>query len=308
MKVAAIAMNAAFADVKANLKKAEKLLGEVSKTETELVMFPEFFTSAIGFSDKMLDVARENGCVHNFLVTNAKKYNIIIGCSYISLESGDAYNKFELVFPDGQCFSHCKDIPTQFEGCYYTNGDTANVLDTPIGKIGVALCWEMLRYDTLRRIAGEADLLLCGSCWWDLPDDAPKDRDPLRRYNENLALDVPVKFARLAGTPLVHASHCGKVTAKHFPDGERIQTRQLVGAAQIINASGKVLARRPFEEGEGIVYADIALKKKPYLKRSYPDEYWTEKLPDSYINAWNTSNPIAKKYYQDITKCYYKKA
>lgn len=306
MNVAAIAMNAVFADVKANLIKAEKLISEASSKGAELVMLPEFFTSAVGFSEEMLDVAKDDACVHGFLKDCAKRYNLIIGGSYISLLNGDAYNKFELVFPNGETYSHCKDIPTQFEGCYYTSGDTNNVLDTPIGKIGVALCWEMMRYDTLRRINGEADLLLCGSCWWDLPEDAPKDREPLRQYNQNLAVDVPQKFARLAAIPLIHASHCGKVTAKHFPDGERVQTRQLVGDAQIIDESGSVLAKRSFSDGEGIAYADLKLKQKSSKKCHFPDDYWTEDLPESYKNAWETSNPIAKDYYDSVTKSYYK--
>jgi len=139
MKVASIQINTAFADVQTNLENAAEIIRQVAQTDTELVLFPEFFTSAIGFSEKMLDVAYENSQVHNYLALNAQIYNLIIGGSYIHLKNANAYNQFELVFPDGRTFIHCKDIPTQFEGLYYSNGDTAPVLDTPLGKNGVEL-------------------------------------------------------------------------------------------------------------------------------------------------------------------------
>jgi predicted amidohydrolase len=306
MKVASIQMNAVFADVRANLKKAADLIQEVAKTDTELVLFPEFFPSAIGFSEKMLDVANESSQVHSFLETNAKKYNLIIGGSYLCLKNKSAFNQFELVFPNGNTYLHCKDIPTQFEGCYYTNGDTEHILDTPIGKIGIALCWEMMRYDTIKRIGGQAGLLLCGSCWWDLPEDSPAEREPLRQYNQALALHIPVRFAKLAGIPMVHASHCGKVTAYHFPAGDKTQTRQLVGAAQVIGSDGTVMARRSFAQGEGIVYADIPIKpQNSHVERRYPDEYWIEQLPEAYLDAWDILNPLAKSYYETTTRYYY---
>lgn len=173
----------------------EKMIRKASEEKAELVLLPEFFTSAIGFSEQMLRVAEQNKQVHETLTAWSKKYHIMIGGSYIALEDSDVYNLFELVFPSGETYRHKKDIPTQFENCYYTNGDENNVLVTPIGNIGVALCWEMIRYDTVRRMAGKVDFVLAGSCWWDLPENAPAKRERLRKYNQNLALNNPVEFA-----------------------------------------------------------------------------------------------------------------
>ena len=108
----------------------------------------------------------------------------MLGGSFLEFDGANAYNLFLLVLPDGTSYEHRKDIPTQFENCYYTKGDEENVLITPYGNIGVALCWEMIRQDTLSRLQGKADIILAGSCWWDLPVDAGPEREPLRRYNQ----------------------------------------------------------------------------------------------------------------------------
>lgn len=306
MKIVAIQLDAKFADVRSNLISSEGLIKQACSLGAELVLLPEFFTSAIGFSKQMLNVPSLNKQVHDLLTKWAAEYNIIIGGSYLSLENNNVYNLFELVFQNGETYQHKKDIPTQFENCYYTNGDQNNVLITPIGNIGIALCWEMIRYDTLRRMAGKVDIVLAASCWWDLPEDAPLDREPLRKYNQNLALETPVEFAKLVQVPVVHANHCGKVTANHFPNANKIQTRQFVGATQIMNENGYVLERREFAEGEGFVFADLIWDTSKRRKaKAYPEKYWIPSLPDSYINAWETINPQAANYYETIAVQHY---
>lgn len=308
MKVAAVQMKAVFEDVEANLIKVENFTKQAADRGAELVLFPEFFTSAIGFEPQMLDVAAKDCRVLELLQRLSNKYNVIIGGSYLWFDNGNVYNAFKLVFPNGEVFIHKKDIPTQFENCYYTKGDTEHILYTPIGDIGVALCWEMLRYDTIRRLSGKADLILAGSCWWDLPDDAPAEREQLRQYNQRLALQTPVVFAELMHVPVVHANHCGKITAYRFPGSDKLQTRQLVGAAQIVDAEGNIIARRPFSENEGMIIEDLDLKKSDRRKADMDDKrYWIPDLPESYIKAWEQLNPQGTQYYQNTALPYYKK-
>ena len=298
MKIAAIQLDAVFADVPANLERSEALVHQAVSTGAELVLLPEFFTSAIGFSERMLDVPRQNELVHQVLADWALRYGVIVGGSYIKFDGKDAYNLFQLVFPNGDTYEHKKDMPTQFENCYYTDGDCDHILATPAGNFGVALCWEMIRYDTLRRIGGNADVVLCGSCWWDLPQDAPPEREPLRRYNQELALKTPAVFAELAHTPVAHASHCGVVASLRFPHGDQRQVRQMVGGAQIVDRSGRVLAARPFAQGAGFVLSEIPLHRTTQKQTAvFPCEFWIPDLPDSYLRAWETLNPLGKSYY-----------
>jgi len=245
--------------------------------------------------------------VRNTLMQWASAYRIIIGGSYIAFDGNDAHNRFDLVFPSGEVFSHCKDIPTQWENCYYTNGDENNILHTPVGEIGVALCWEMIRTDTVKRLSGKADLILAGSCWWDLSKAAPPGSEPERQYNHTLALETPVTFAGLLGVPLVHASHCGEITALDFPRADKIKTRQMVGAAQIVDGDGRILAKRPFQEGGGFVLADVAYEHaQPKTAAVLPERYWIPDLPGSYLRAWETNNPLGREYYRAVALPYYR--
>ena len=308
MKVAAVQMNAIFADVQANLEKIRHIVREAALKQVQLIVFPEFCTSAIAFSEKMIDVTLQNQNITESIKSLSEHYDIVIGGSTLQFDGHNAYNVFQLVFPNGQVYSHKKDIPTQFENCYYTKGDTVNLLQTPIGNIGVALCWEMLRYDTVKRLLGKSDVVLAGSCWWDLPDDAPPSRESLRKYNQHLAVETPLVFAQLLKVPVIHSSHCGEVTAFDFPNAQMVQKRHFIGAAQIIDQEGKMIASRSFEQGEGLVISDLKFAAKEIIPTEIPTEkYWIPDLPIAYINAWKKSNPIGEIYYENISLPKYKK-
>lgn len=134
----------------------------------------------------------------------------------------------------------------------------------------------------------------------------PAERESLRQYNQGLAYEVPVTFAKLSRVPIVHANHCGIVTAYNFPNADKLQTRQFVGAAQIVDGTGQVLARRNFFEGGGFVIADILLNTTcQKTEKIFPDKYWIPDLPDSYIQAWDTINPKGKHYYNTVALPYY---
>ena len=101
MRVAAIQMTAELGNVKANLKYAKQLANSAFKEGAELVILPEFFTSAVAFHPKMLDVVRPiDGEPTQLLNQLAKKYNGIIGGSFIALRGNEIYNTFVSTFPD----------------------------------------------------------------------------------------------------------------------------------------------------------------------------------------------------------------
>ena len=64
------------------------------------------------------------------------------------------------------------------------------------GPVGVALCWELIRAKTVKRLHGKVKLVVGGSCWWTLPDDIPEDH-PNRAVNLKMLQDAAPRIARL---------------------------------------------------------------------------------------------------------------
>ncbi|MFX1337941.1 MAG: carbon-nitrogen hydrolase family protein [Promethearchaeota archaeon] len=306
MKVAAVQMKAEFTNVKANLKIAKRLASEAFEEGAKMVIIPEFFTSAMGFHPKMLDVVRPlKGEPWQLLNKLAKKYDGVIGGSFIALRDQKSYNTFVLAFPDGTNFYHDKDQPTMWENCWYIGGTDDGVLETKFGNIGVALCWEFVRTRTALRLLNRVDVVIGGSCWWTLPKkELPGYRSELRKIVLELMAETPSKFARMVGVPVVHAAHAGEFEGKTPLMPDRPYKSYYLGETQIVDGSGKILARLKHEDGEGIIIEDIDFSKKWKPSEPIPDRFWIPDMPKELSQAWDIFNKHGEKFYIETTKPY----
>lgn len=307
MKVAAIQMKAKLADVQANLEMAERLVHQAFTEGANLVVLPEFFTSAMGFHPKMLDVVRSiDGSPLQLLQTLAIKHQGIVGGSFIAFRGNDSYNTFVLAFPDGSTYFHDKDQPTMWENCYYIGGKDDGVLETPVGNFGVALCWEFVRTRTVKRLLGRVDIIVGGSCWWTTPTESNLPGFSPKIHNQNLEImhETPVKFARMLGIPVIHAAHAGDFEGE-MPGMPNIPYKSYyLGDTQIVDGSGEILAHLSREEGEGIILADIDFMQKWTPSEPIPDRFWIPELPPQLVQTWQFQNRHGEAYYRNVTKPY----
>jgi len=300
MKVAAVQMMADLANVQTNMDKARSLAEKAFRSGAEWVILPEFFTSALGFSRKMKQATQAfDGPPMDLLISLAKTHDGVAGGSYICWKNGDCYNTFVLAMPDGTIFFHDKDLPTMWENCYYVGGSDDGVLETPSARAGIALCWEFIRTQTVRRLTNRVDLVVGGSCWWTLPEKRLPGF-PRQLHDKNLAImqaTIP-RFARMLGVPVVHAAHAGEFkSGLPMLPGFPYQS-YFLGETQIVDGTGKQLARMSQSDGDGFVTANIDIKQKNMLSESIPDSFWIPDLPVQLKMIWAFQNWHGKRYYR----------
>lgn len=169
LNVAAIQMAPKLGDVEANLAQAEQLVRNAIRRGAEWILLPEMFTLAAAFHQDMVRAIRPlDGAPAKLLTDLARKEHVSVGGSFLAHDGDQVINAFLSAFPDGSTQRHDKDRPTYWETCYYTGGSDDGVLPTPVGPVGAALCWEMVRSGTVKRLSGKIRLLLAGSTWWTL--------------------------------------------------------------------------------------------------------------------------------------------
>ena len=152
LRVAAIQMTPRLGAVDDNLAQAEQLVRQAAAKDAALIMLPEMFTSAAAFHQDMVKAIRPlDGAPARLLRDLARQEQVMVGGSFLAEDHGRVYNSFLLVTPDGAALRHDKDFPTYWETCYYERGNDDGVLNTPLGPMGAALCWEMVRSGTARR-------------------------------------------------------------------------------------------------------------------------------------------------------------
>jgi predicted amidohydrolase len=299
LRVAAVQMRAEVGAVALNLACAESLAREAFRRGARWVILPEFFPSAVAFSPAMLAAWQPlEGPALELMRRLAHKHDGVVGGSFIAQSGPDCFNSFLLVFPDGRYYRHDKDQPTMWENNYYIGGSDDGVLETPAGPVGVAMCWELVRTQTARRLLGKVDMVVGGSCWWDLRLPVAPEYAGDQAMLMALLKNAPSHLARMLGVPVVHASHAGEFVGL-TPGNESVPyVSRYLGETQITDGTGRVLARMTYEDGEGVITAEIAPGRAPGAAEPIPEGFWTGELPPMAVKAWERLNRLGRQYYE----------
>lgn len=303
LHVAAIQMVPKLGDAQANVNQAEALVRKALGLGARWIVLPEMFTSGAAFHPDMLKAIQPfDGVPLQMLKDLSRKGNAVIGGSFLAKRGQQVFNTFVLVSPDGSVVTHDKDSPTYWENCYYRGGADDGVLSTPIGSVGSALCWEFIRSRTARRLANKVKMVVGGSCWWTLPDDADAD-SPRRAANLKMLQQAPVRMARMLGVPVIHGSHAGKFEGFFSPELADVPYNSAyLGEAMIVDAHGQVLGRRAQDAGEGMATAEVVLSGKPVPSEPIPETFWIpEEMPDDWKEAWDRWLDAGADYYDMVT-------
>ena len=336
VRVAAVQMHATLGEVDANLENAERWARLALREGAQWIVLPEFFTTAIAIHPSRLVNAYRplDGEPMQLLKTLAREGQAYVGGSFLARSGADVFNTFVLATPDGQVFTHDKDFPTSnIESSVYAGGEDDEYVKelsrrgakveqtTPIPSrreniksavfplaggpaVGAALCWEQCRLRTARRLTGRVDLILAASGW-------PFGGSDVSRANPVAGQDVliarngvqeaPRRLGRMVGAPVVHANLVGDVwTAGSGARGDRLL--RFAGESQIVDASGRTLARRAYAEGEGIVIADLEIGRVAATETIPTDGSWTPEVPTDSQTGWAMSGAVGRTEYLTQTR------
>jgi predicted amidohydrolase len=296
---AAVQLEAVLGDIPTNLAACERLADEAGRAGAEIIALPEFFTTGIGFAPSLATAALPpDGAATELLTTLARRHRALVGGSFLCRDSdGHVRNAYVLAGPNGVVGRHDKDLPTMWENSFYTCGDDDGVLDAGEYAVGAAVCWELMRTQTVRRLRGRVDLVMTGSGWWSIPRWTPPTLfDCLERNNAATARRAAALFAQYVGAPVVHAAHAGALDCA-MPWLPMRYRGHFEGATLIANADGTVVAERRAEEGEGVVLGEITLQRQP-PRLEPPAGFWLHRRGMLPTAVWHYQRWHGRRWYR----------
>jgi predicted amidohydrolase len=130
MRVAAVQLDVALADVPANLAASEALARAAARAGAEAIALPEFFTTGAAFVSDLAGAAlAPYGAATAMLLAVAREEGVLVGGSFLCRdEDGEVRNAFFLAGPDGLLGRHDKDLPTMWENALYVGGTDDGVI------------------------------------------------------------------------------------------------------------------------------------------------------------------------------------
>jgi len=256
-RVAAIQM-ASGPNVSANLAEAERLIATAVAQGAKLVVLPEYFCiMGLKETDKVAACEAEGkGPIQKFLSTQARKHKIWLVGGSVPLEAsvpGKVRNSC-LVYDDkGKLAARYDKIHLfglDLGNEHYREeetieaGDQIVVLETPFGRIGLSVCYD-LRFPELYRSMKDVDLIVVPSAFTDTTGKAHWETLVRARAIENLAYVV----APAQG-------------------GYHLSGRETHGNSMIVDPWGVILDRLP--RGSGVVIASVNRAYQASLRQSLP--------------------------------------
>ena len=257
VKVAGIQM-ASSPQVSSNLIEAERLIAIAVKQGAKIVVLPEYFC-IMGVKEMDKVAVREkdgDGIIQRFLAKMAKDHKIWLIGGTVPLTSNFP-NKVRnscLVYNDKgvQVARYDKihlfglDLGTEHyhEENTIESGDSVVVVETPYGKIGLSICYD-LRFPELYRAMGEVDMIVIPSAFTETTGKAHWESLIRARAIENLCYVI----APAQG-------------------GYHLSGRETHGNSMIVDPWGVILDRLP--RGSGVVMANVNRDYQTSLRNSLP--------------------------------------
>lgn len=298
-RIAAVQMSAVLGDVDANLAICERLADAAARDGAAWIILPEFFTTGVAFRPELATAhLPPDGAAAELMAGLARRHGATVGGSFLCRDAdGEVRNAFMLFGPGGELLGrHNKDLPTMWENCFYVGGDDDGVIGTPAGPVGVALCWELIRTQTARRLRGRVDVVVGGSCWWTMPLWRPRAiTRRMEAANRRNAIDAAPKLARIVGAPLVQAAHCGPIECR-MPWTPLRYRGYGEGGASVCDGDGRLLAARDARDGEGFAIANVTLGRVP-AAAELPNGYWLCHRGVLPALAWSYQRAHGRRWY-----------
>jgi nitrilase len=249
-------------NVAANLLEAERLISMAAQKGAGLVILPENF-AIVGLNETDKVAIRENdsgGQIQDFLFQQALKHGVWLVGGTIPLGStSDKKIRAACLLVDDKGKQvarydkiHLFDVAVVDSDECYTESDTIEsgeqvvVIDTPFGKLGLAVCYD-LRFPEMFRTMIDAGMEIVA---------------------------IPSAFTALTGKAhweqLVRAraieNQCYVLAAAQ--GGYHINGRETYGHSMIVGPWGKIQDQLP--SGSGVVCVDMDMERLKSIRRSFP--------------------------------------
>ncbi len=264
-RIALAQFDAVLGDKKTNLQRMESYCHQAAELGAQLICFPELATT--GYRADLLTTQLwelsetadgETSQLFNKL-SNALNITIVSGFIERGNYLGQIYNSAGIWTPDSSEISGVfrKVHAFGLEKQWFTSGDSYSVFDTPIGKVGILICYDMGFPEVARTLTLKgAELILAPSAWC-VQDQDVWDINSACRALEN-------------GIHVAAVNRWGYEEELH-----------LFGGSKLLNPRGQTVVEAS-KTGEELLLCDIDFNTQahtrlnvPYLKDRRPETYGT---------------------------------
>ena len=170
IRAAAIQFNISLGDVAANLDKALSALDRVHHQSAQLVVLPEMWSTGYDYKHLANLAERTPEIVQRLCKASAASGMVVVG-SLPELANGKIFNT-AYVIDRGDLIDSYRKLhlfSTMREDEFLAAGERALVAETSLGRLGIAICYDLRFPELFRKLALEGAEIICIPAEWPKP-------------------------------------------------------------------------------------------------------------------------------------------
>ena len=252
VNLASIQWDVELGRVSTNLEKARTLIKQAADEGARLAVLPEMWATSF-MAEAATEAESAVADAEAEIQDLSKRHHIIlVGSNYEFAPDGRIYNRARL-YEEGEIRGEYRKIhlfSPLGEDRYFASGDTACVVDTSLGRIALAICYDLRFPELCRALYLEEATILCVPSMW------PEARA--------LHWRVLARARAIENQWFVIATNrCGfEISAA---TGQEVQ---FPGNSLIVDPTGEIRSKGNGEES--IVSAEVDLKEVAIVRRAIP--------------------------------------
>lgn len=170
LSCSSIQFNISLGRVDANLDKATAALQRVAARGAKLAVLPEMWSCGYDYRN-LSTLARETPHVLEAIQEECRKLDLVCVGSLPELQDGTIYNTAYVIDKGERVGSYRKMhlFSTMRENEFLGAGNRALVAETSIGRLGIAICYDLRFPELFRKLALEGAEIICVPAEWPKP-------------------------------------------------------------------------------------------------------------------------------------------
>ena len=242
-------------DIGKNLEIMDNLIKNAQEKcngKLDLIAFPELFITGYNLRDNYSKVAEEipsSSKAQKGIIKLSKKHNVHIATGIVEKSGKSLFNSAIMIGPEGYIGHYRKQFLPNFgpfeEKMFFDEGNKTPVFETPFGKVGVQICYDLFFPETSMGLAHNgAELIL------NLAASPTTSRPLFHRVIPARAIETTCFYA--------YSNNVGTQGSLTF-----------AGESVIVDPRGKTIAEMPSFE-EGVIVCELSLEELDSFREARP--------------------------------------
>ena len=208
---AAIQMESASGDMPGNLAVIDDRLARAHAGGASLAVLPEMVNTGYGLIPDYGPLSETvDGPTLTHLRSRSREWGMMIAAGFVERDGHHLYDSLALCLPDGRQFVYRKRNLVFWERFRFRAGGTPPIVETPFGRVGMAICADMIFRRVWDGYRGRVDLAIVSAAWPEFACRETGRKHWLFGHIGPLASAIPGQVAKDLGVPVVFANQTGE--------------------------------------------------------------------------------------------------